>query len=63
MTLAKYLKQYDLTINQVCALTGRNRQTLYNWYNHDRDFFIFLLLGIFYVRENDVSFSDADFPF
>lgn len=63
MTLAKFLKRHDLTINELCFLTGRNRQTLYNWFNHDRDFFLILLVGVTNVKENNFSFADSDFPF
>lgn len=34
--LAKYLEQYDLTVNSLVRESGRSRDTLYTWFKNDR---------------------------
>lgn len=63
MTLAKFLKEYDLTVDHLCSLTGRSRQTLYHWYNYDKEFFFVLLYGVMNIKETVVFFDDDDIPF
>lgn len=44
--MANFLKIHCLTVSELQLITGRSRQTLYNWYKNDFDFFYLIILGI-----------------
>jgi len=46
MTASRYIKNNGLkSLKQVCSITGRNRATLINWFNNDKELFDTVVLG------------------
>ena len=46
LPLSGFLKLHGLTVSELQLITGRSRQTLYNWYKNDFYFFYLIILGI-----------------
>lgn len=57
-TLAAFLKSRGLTVKQLQAVTGKSRQTLYNWFECQPDFFLIIVTGI--AASNSVNDINPD---
>lgn len=61
-TLAAFLKSRGLTVKQLQVVTGKSRQTLYNWFECQPDFFLIIVAGIAATDSiNDINLYDLPF--
>lgn len=61
-TLAAFLKSRGLTVKQLQAVTGKSRQTLYNWFACQPDFLLIVVAGIAASNAvNDINLDDLPY--